>query len=496
MSRLNKMSLVKVITAILFLQLLYSCSKQKEEFNTNLRTSIVEKTLLGSQKTTTIEYKNMGEGEGSDGVFGTGDDDVYRYFVIKEGEYVVDSNNDVEVTVSNSPGKDDIWFTADDEVEFLGQLEKSDIDAKYFVRFRSFTNGFDDGTEHNVRELSNREVAEYLILGVSPGSIEAEFNVFQTSSELYDDFYISNGGSYYSHWNSELYKKYTINGSEYTIFYYPYGRVNSYPYGEPHYLKDTIDLVTGDLISIEYSSPGNDGVWYTADDFFTQYSVTSGVDDPLNSTVNYFSGPGADSEWFTNDDLNSRREIRTFVADGNLSSYQERRPRNGSIIDMADDYVESYKQSHIIEGDSHIVLTKSVENLGLENEFIKGVDITKYLSGDGDSSAAKVVLSGSAYSGYLDITQFGLIIKQLGDKTIAVDQVREYGLSSSIINLVDIDAQVGSLIDEALVAEPYYGHEKTILVKEKLAENTIKTNGEFYAGSFLRGELTHIQITK
>ena len=474
-----------LITGVVF-PLLQSCSTKNENFVVNLTASIIEKDNVDRKKIITIEYKNMGSGSGADGQYGTQDDDIYRYTVTRDGAHVLDPANEIEIVVFDSPGNDDIWFTEDDGVQYSDALLKFSDDEQFNVGFYSYDYSSSLSNEIQKRNLTNEEALNYLLLSIGPKGFGNSMNIDRLPVIVNDYYPFYNG-------NQQVYKSYFLNGKEYQVSYQSY--FNSFQigvnnYGITGYTTKTIDSETGNEIVTSYSR-GNDGVWLTEDDVINGYSITI-ADETLNTSIlTSHDSPGFDDVWYTEDDRVTFREVSTNDGYGNIISVHQVSSGSDKIIDTEDDHLVSFRVVHQFDDDEHKMLTKYVENFGLENEFVASLKLDVYKNSINSTDENELIFLGIIGYGYLSVQEKVSINQVSGVFT----HIREKGFSSGTHSFVNLDLVHVNQAYEALTSTTVSGYQ-VVTETRPLANDSTITTRKMYFENLIQLKSTHIEIHK
>ena len=506
---------------LVVLSVLISCSKNDEDFHINFSASIVEEGNNSNAKVTNIIYKNMGGGEGDDGEFGTGDDDIHMYYMTKTGEFVENTDNAAELLVVKDPGGDDVWFTEDDQSNSdLNVVKLNDIGSYYKMKLspiysvsndNPFYNDFHsygyrgaDGITYFYREETLSPV-ELLYLGRF-GEIGVDYNAqYELNTLMQNNPDQANCCLMYQNYSnvSRVYKKIVKEGAVHKYF------LRKYPFQINASLEDLsidsvqkimVDNLKNESIAILYGHPGTDGLWSSDDDFISNYSITKYLDDPLKSEVVYYETAGDDKIWLTDDDLILSLEATILDSEGRVLQFSHRTPGLDGILSTSDDFLKSYRLKHISltsEIKTEVItLVEWVDNLGLDNEFIPFIRFKKYEVKDGKIVNDDLSLIGTIVSTSSSASR---LVRE-GSETGFRTRREFYHLGHEFINLANFDPV--ALIDELLTSptdnwknyENYENYE--IETVNTISESKTKKVTEIRQGDQLLNKYTHMTIKK
>lgn len=497
-------------TAILIV--LTSCTRSDPDVVAYFSASITDTDAAGNEKVTLIEYNNMGSGEGSDGKYGTKDDDVFRYMVLRDAGQVVDPENEIEIILFNSPGLDGEWFTSDDSILFSESVEKNSDSKSYF--FKNYMVG-------NV--MHSRNVSNADILNMKLDNIIQKAKWWYASSESLVDWDVVNKDVFYSNYEyfdgdigvgygtrydnkNDIFRVFSVGEKEYSVYYlgtqFDLDLMFSNNFIRSYYSK-MIDFNTGNEQVARYDSSGNDGVWFTEDDELREYRLKLNEGNSATSTEIIFSGAGDDGVWFTDDDLASRKIISTFD-DGLLLSYQDIYLGADGVVDTSYDGKSiAYRESHEVDATEHKITRKYVTDFDSANENVYGVIIEVYrFVGDGEelvkAMATPITTNGQYFtdSGHYNET-FSVFNASDSKKTTDVRERKTFFDSIAVdLENIDIDKYVEELTNSVTQSERGYNSEKEIVEVTQVEEGIVKIHKQNYIGEYLRRSSTRMMINR
>ncbi|MBU6953894.1 Ig-like domain-containing protein [Hahella sp. HN01] len=272
----------------------------------------------GEEVSYNVNYINSG----SDQVWFTGDDEISRYVRTRST-----AEGTLEATFV-APGADGVWLTDDDVPESYTRLRSSDT----LYQSAQYQGPGPDGVW-----FTDDDASDNCALQSSEGDEEQSVTVYKRSRQGADNQCFTADDVILE-----------VNRDE---------------------QKSQGDKVRA--ASWVYSHPGADGVWETADDQVSAFSV-SDYDDETSAVANYAS-PGKDGAWLTQDDRLSDYSITT-TKEGLTRTVFYRDPGYDGLWRTADDIPFGYSEERS-DADGHNIFSKEVNNPGPDGVWFTQDDL-------------------------------------------------------------------------------------------------------------------------
>lgn len=277
----------------------------------------------GRQMVTNASYRNWGRGPGTDGVYGTNDDDVTGYTRVTREK----SGRLEAIVAASGPGPDTLWFTADDELVALANKEGNDANEVWTfgaVQFANISVVLDDILNPpSLRKLQTDFPFSFLSNAspLSRGFLELNrVERYRLLDSRYSGWYRGNWSDLWIDGDkgiSRITRKKVANGYEIRSVSFP-GQDGVWSTQDD--IADALWRVvqSGTVFSIfQYTSPGPDQLWGTVDDAFSYGIYLEYNADGDIILEKYITNMGVDALPFNGDDMYSAViERRYWAKDG------------------------------------------------------------------------------------------------------------------------------------------------------------------------------------